>query len=38
VLLGKGDILVLPRGTPHKRSTEDSVTLYLISPYGTMKA
>jgi mannose-6-phosphate isomerase-like protein (cupin superfamily) len=38
ILLGKGDILVLPRGTPHKRSTEDSVTFYLISPYGKMTA
>jgi mannose-6-phosphate isomerase-like protein (cupin superfamily) len=38
ILLGKGDMLVLPRGTPHKRSTEDSVTLVLISPYGMMKA
>jgi mannose-6-phosphate isomerase-like protein (cupin superfamily) len=38
ILMGKGDMLVLPRGTPHRRSTEDSVTLILISPYGTMKA
>jgi mannose-6-phosphate isomerase-like protein (cupin superfamily) len=38
ILMGKGDMLVLPRGTPHKRSTEDTVTLILISPYGTMKA
>jgi mannose-6-phosphate isomerase-like protein (cupin superfamily) len=38
ILMGKGDMLVLPRGTPHKRSTEDSVTLILISPYGVMKA
>jgi mannose-6-phosphate isomerase-like protein (cupin superfamily) len=38
ILMGKGDMLVLPRGTPHKRSTEDSVTFILISPYGTMKA
>jgi quercetin dioxygenase-like cupin family protein len=38
ILLGKGDILVLPRGTPHKRSTEDAVTFYLISPYGKMTA
>jgi quercetin dioxygenase-like cupin family protein len=37
ILLGKGDMLVIPRGTPHKRSTEDSVTFYLISPYGAMK-
>jgi len=38
ILMGKGDILVIPRGTPHKRSTEDSVTFYLISPFGAMKA
>ena len=31
VLLGKGDMLVIPRGTLHKRSTEDSVTFMLIS-------
>ncbi len=31
ILLGKGDMLVIPRGTPHKRSTEDSVTFILIS-------
>ena len=38
ILMGKGDMLVLPRGTPHRRSTEESVTFILISPYGTMKA
>jgi mannose-6-phosphate isomerase-like protein (cupin superfamily) len=38
MLLGKGDMLVIPRGTPHKRSTEDSVTFYLISSYGAVKA
>jgi quercetin dioxygenase-like cupin family protein len=32
--LHKGDMLVIPRGTPHKRSTEDSVTFYLISTTG----
>jgi mannose-6-phosphate isomerase-like protein (cupin superfamily) len=31
VLMGKGDMLVIPRGTPYKRSTEDNVTLLLIS-------
>ena len=31
VVLGKGDMLVIPRGTLHKRSTEDSVTFFLIS-------
>lgn len=30
--LNKGDRLVVPRGTPHKRSTPGSVTLMLISP------
>lgn len=32
--LHKGDMLVIPRGTPHKRSTEASVTFYLISTTG----
>jgi uncharacterized protein YjlB len=36
--MGKGDILILPRGTLHKRSTEDSVTFYLLSTYGKMTA
>ena len=31
VTLHKGDMLVIPRGTPHKRSTAESVTLTLIS-------
>jgi mannose-6-phosphate isomerase-like protein (cupin superfamily) len=30
--LKKGDMLVIPRGTLHKRSTPVSVTLYQISP------
>ena len=38
VTLKKGDMLVIPRGTPHKRSTAESVTLILISPLGTVKA
>jgi quercetin dioxygenase-like cupin family protein len=38
ILMAKGDMLVIPRGTPHKRSTEDNVTFILISPYGSMKA
>jgi mannose-6-phosphate isomerase-like protein (cupin superfamily) len=33
--LNKGDFLVIPRGTPHKRSTKGAVTLILISPQGT---
>jgi mannose-6-phosphate isomerase-like protein (cupin superfamily) len=36
--LHKGDMLVIPRGTPHKRSTETSVTLILISTTGLMKS
>jgi mannose-6-phosphate isomerase-like protein (cupin superfamily) len=30
--LKKGDMLIVPRGTPHKQSTEKSVTFYHISP------
>lgn len=36
--LKKGDMLVLPRGTPHKRTTEGSVTLILISTTGSAPA
>ena len=36
--LHKGDMLVIPRGTPHKRSTETSVTFVLISTEGSVKA
>jgi mannose-6-phosphate isomerase-like protein (cupin superfamily) len=36
--LKKGDMLVIPRGTPHKRSTAESVTFMLISPMGNAKA
>ena len=36
--LNKGDMLVIPRGTPHKRSTAGSVALMLISPMGAVKA
>ena len=32
--LKKGDMLVIPRMTLHKRTTSDSVTLILISPTG----
>ena len=32
ITLRKGDRLVIPRGTPHKRSTPGSVTFTLISP------
>jgi len=33
--LNKGDMLVVPRGIPHKRITKGSVTLVLVSPMGT---
>jgi len=33
----KGDMLVIPRGTPHRQSTENSVTWMLISPSGSLK-
>lgn len=33
----KGDILTIPRGTLHKRSTAGSVTFLLISPSGAVK-
>jgi len=36
--LKKGDMLVIPRGTPHKRSTGESVTFTLISTTGTTPA
>jgi mannose-6-phosphate isomerase-like protein (cupin superfamily) len=36
--LNKGDWLIIPRNTPHKRITEGSVTFYLISPTGSAKA
>ena len=35
--LNKGDMLTIPRGTPHRRTTAGSVTFYLISPSGSMK-
>jgi mannose-6-phosphate isomerase-like protein (cupin superfamily) len=35
ITMNKGDMLILPRGTPHKRSTESSVTLILIATVGT---
>ena len=33
--LQKGDMLVIPRGTLHKRSTAGTVTFTLISPQGS---
>jgi quercetin dioxygenase-like cupin family protein len=38
IVLKQGDTLILPRGTPHKRSTEASVTLVLISTTGPATA
>jgi mannose-6-phosphate isomerase-like protein (cupin superfamily) len=38
LLMGKGDMLVIPRGTLHKRSTEDSVVFLLISNPAPAKA
>jgi quercetin dioxygenase-like cupin family protein len=35
--LEKGDMLIIPRGTPHKRSTAVNVTFLLISPKGSGK-
>jgi len=37
IVLTKGDMLVIPRGVPHKRSTGTSVTFLLLSPMGAMK-
>jgi mannose-6-phosphate isomerase-like protein (cupin superfamily) len=34
ITLHKGDRLVIPRGTPHKRTTQGSVTFTLISTTG----
>ena len=34
----KGDMLVIPRGTPHRQSTEKSVTWMLISPSGALNS
>jgi mannose-6-phosphate isomerase-like protein (cupin superfamily) len=36
--LNKGDMLVIRRGTPHKRITKDSVTFVLISAQGSANA
>ena len=35
--LHKGDMLLIPRGAPHKRSTPDSVTFMLISATSPLK-
>ena len=36
LLMKKGDLLVIPRGTPHRRSTAGIVTFTLISSSGRM--
>ena len=36
--LNKGDMLVIRRGTAHKRTTKDSVTFLLISAQGAVNA
>ncbi len=36
IALNNGDMLVIPRGVPHRRTTTGSVTLMLISPQGTV--
>ncbi len=36
--LNKGDLLIIPRTTPHKRITAGSVTLLLTSAQGTVSA
>jgi len=33
--VNQGDILVIPRNTPHRRTTSGTVALLLISPQGT---
>jgi mannose-6-phosphate isomerase-like protein (cupin superfamily) len=38
ITLKKGDMLVVQRGTPHRRITTESVTLILVSPMGTVMA
>jgi mannose-6-phosphate isomerase-like protein (cupin superfamily) len=35
VALSKGDMIVIQRGTPHRRRTAGTVTFLLISPQGT---
>jgi mannose-6-phosphate isomerase-like protein (cupin superfamily) len=35
ITLNKGDMLVIARGTPHRRITTGSVTFSLISPQGS---
>ena len=37
VVLTKGDMLLIPRNTPHKRSTAGTMTIMLISSSGMLK-
>ena len=36
VTLNKGDIITIPRGTPHRRTTTGTVTFFPLSPSGSM--
>ena len=36
--LRKGDVLIIPRNTPHRRSTAGSVTFFLFSTTGSVNA
>jgi len=36
ISLKKGDVLMIPRNTPHRRSTAGEVTFYLISTTGEL--
>jgi quercetin dioxygenase-like cupin family protein len=38
VTLHKGDVLIIPRGTPHKRTTAESVTFTLTSIESPLKS
>jgi quercetin dioxygenase-like cupin family protein len=38
ITLKPGDMLMIPRGTPHRRSTAQSVTFMLIAPTGLVKS
>jgi mannose-6-phosphate isomerase-like protein (cupin superfamily) len=38
IALKKGDMLTIPRGTPHRRNTAETVTFFLIAPMGSLKA
>jgi quercetin dioxygenase-like cupin family protein len=36
VAVNKGDMLIIPRGTPHKRTTTGHATFFLIAPRGAV--